>query len=450
MSDETPATTGRSAALVARLAGFLDRHRLAVDVVVALTATAWALFLALAADSMYALSEVVGPQRVLVMQLTSTVLALAGGAALLLRRTRPVAVAGVLAGLGVVSLAVAGGTHGLELGLAVALSVVAATGRTRALWVTTATTVAALLVGAALLPAARTVGATVAAGVPVLWRFDAGDDGGALAPLTSPAWWVTAVPVVLSALAAVGVGVAVRARRLRISALAEAEAARASERAQRERLAHASERARIAREMHDVVAHSISVMVALGGGASAALDWAPDRARAALDELVDTGRAALGDMRRILGVLHDDASADEAAPRQPQPGELDVVRLVERARAAGLPVRAAGLAESGLDTLDPARRLAVFRIVQESVTNTLRHAPGSTDVSVDVRREGDAVEVVVTSTGAAAAHAPGPHAGRGLAGMTERAHALGGTFEAGPYGEGWRVRALLPDPEGDA
>ncbi|MFS0703393.1 sensor histidine kinase [Cellulomonas sp. 179-A 9B4 NHS] len=464
----TPATPAGARAFLARHRGGVDR---VVDALVVVAFAGWALLLGLGADSMFWLYEVVDPQRVLVMQLASLVLTLAGAVALLWRRRRPVAVAVAMAGLGVASLGLTGATNGFELGLALALYAVAATGRTRAVWATAVGGVLALLVAARAFPLPLTVAAQML-GVD---RADADAFAGVTGTgptgfLTSASWYVTAGPVLVLALVAVAAGALVHARHQRVAALAEAARARAEEQEQRARLAQASERAQIAREMHDVVAHSISVMVALGGGASAAFDFAPDRARAALDELVDTGRAALGDMRRILGVLHDDDTDDRApgtgtgtgtgagggtgpgtgAPLEPQPGSLDMTRLVDRARTAGLPVRTSGLAVTGLEDLDPALQLAVYRIVQESLTNTLRHAPGTTDVRVDVRRRADAVEVVVTDAGGTASATPSPGGQRGVVGMSERAAVFGGTVEAGPYGEGWRVRALLPWHEGDA
>ncbi|WP_136519023.1 MULTISPECIES: sensor histidine kinase [Cellulomonas] len=420
-----------------------------LDALVVACFTGWALLLGLGADSMYLLSEALEPGRVLTMQLASLGLTLAGAVALSRRRHRPVVVAAVLAVLGVLSLVVTGWTAGFEVGLALALYAVAVWGPPRALWPTVLACVAALLVAAAS-PLARTVGAIVVGAYPDEPQEVATvTRGGALGFLQSLSWYVNAGPVLLLALLAVTLGVLVRARRERAAAAAAEEAARAAALEQRERLDQAAERARIAREMHDVVAHGISVMVTLGGGASAAFEYAPDRARAALDELVDTGRAALADMRRILGVLHDDGAQDaSAAPRAPQPGGLDVVRLVEGFRTAGLPVRTTGLAT--LDGLDATVQLAVHRIVQESLTNVLRHARGTDGVRVEVERRADAVEVVVVDEGGAVPPTPSPGSGRGLVGMRERAAVFGGTVEAGPHGRGWRVRALLPLPEADA
>jgi signal transduction histidine kinase len=218
----------------------------------------------------------------------------------------------------------------------------------------------------------------------------------------------------------------------------------------RARLTRATERADIAREMHDIVAHSITVMVALGGGASMALEKSPQQAQVALDELVSTGRTALTDMRRVLGAL--DAPADRAepgsAPTVPAQGSIDLPALVDRFRMAGLTVRATGIG-GALDDADAGLQLAVYRILQESLTNVLRHAPGTRAVEVDVRSHPDIVQVTVTDHGSTKHTATGrDEAGegsqRGLIGIRERAAVLGGTVQAGPHGDGWRVRVDLP------
>ncbi|NTW42187.1 MAG: hypothetical protein HGA44_20300 [Cellulomonadaceae bacterium] len=234
-----------------------------------------------------------------------------------------------------------------------------------------------------------------------------------------------------------------RNRRLHVAELVARGNALARDRDQQALLARAAERTRIAREMHDVVAHSLSVMIALADGAGAALDRAPDRSRAALDELSATGRTALADMRRVLGVLHE-----PDAPLQPQPGSDDLGELVERFRATGLPVRTAGLAcplpaDTGL-------QLAVYRIVQESLTNALRYAPATALVDVTISRSPSSVEVVVTDTGAGALVVDQGGAGHGLVGMRERVEVYGGTVTAGPWRGGWRVHAVLPWQEGGA
>ena len=148
----------------------------------------------------------------------------------------------------------------------------------------------------------------------------------------------TGVETALAVLVGLSIGTAVRSRRLHVAELIARSERLRRERDQQAVIARAAERGRIAREMHDVVTHSLSVMVALADGAGAALDRAPEASRAALGELAATGRSALADMRRVLGVLDDDG-----APLEPQPGRLDLDVLVERFRAAGVPVVTDGL-----------------------------------------------------------------------------------------------------------
>ncbi|GEK20925.1 sensor histidine kinase [Cellulomonas xylanilytica] len=444
-----PGTTGRAGRVVAHARSVLRRGVVA-DVLVVGGFTGWALLLGLGADSMYALSEHLDSAQVLRMQLVSLVLTIAGATALCWRRRNPVVVAAVMGALAVASLLGTGGTNGFELGIAIALCSVAATRRARDVWVTAAAVVLPVVVVAWFSPLVQVVGTRVVGGDPDdPAALRSGLLPGLLADVVTPAWAVTALPVLVLALLGIAWGTLLRARWLRLAAVAEAERARAAEQAQQALLTRADERARVAREMHDVVAHSITVMVALGGGAAAALDRAPEQSRTALDELVATGRTALEDVRRILGVLHAD---DDATPWEPQPDAADLPRVVERFRTAGLPVRTRGLALTGLDQVDATVQLAVVRIVQESLTNVLRHATGTAQVDVDVRRLPDAVEVVVTDAGpGAGANTRDPGTRRGLVNLQQRAAAFGGNVEAGPHGTGWRVRALLPQPnEGEA
>lgn len=502
-AETAPVFTVQSARRRGPVRRFLARRPVVTDVLVALVFLAWSALIGLGADSMYALSAYLGGERVLQMQTALLALMLTGAGALMWRRRRPVVVAAVLGVLAVLALAATGATSGFELGLALALYAVATSSTPRVTWVTTAATVTACLVAARVLDLPATVGA-IAMGVDPTIGTDleaATRDAQSGLFLQSAVWYQTAAPVLVLALLAVAAGTGVRNQRLHLAAFVEQANALARDQEQRAQLVQAAERARIAREMHDVVAHSISVMIALGGGARAAVDWAPDRSREALDELVATGRAALGDVRRVLGVLHDDgipalASAqpgDDAAPGdgrpggarsahpgaggprsddlsvagtrtgdlepgrgadatpfEPQPGSVDLGTLVERFRSAGLPVRTAGLADTGLTELDANRQLAVYRVVQEALTNVLRHAPGTPDVDVAVRHDAGAVEVLVTDGGPTLPVDASPGSQRGLVGMRERAAAFGGHVEAGPYGRGWRVRALLPSDEGDA
>ncbi|AEE44569.1 sensor histidine kinase [Cellulomonas fimi] len=242
----------------------------------------------------------------------------------------------------------------------------------------------------------------------------------------------------------VAVGSAERARRLHAADLVERYRALARERDQSAALARAAERQHIAREMHDVVAHNLTVMVALAGGADAAFDRAPDRSREALRQVARTGRTALTDMQRVLGALGP-AGGDAT-----EPTDVDLTTVVERFAVTGVPVTATGL-DVALPQ-DTAVRLAVVRILGEALTNVLRHAPGAPSVEVAVRRTPAGVEVEVTDSGGTRPGGGGG-TGRGIVGMRERAALLGGHVEAGPRpGGGWRVHAELPwtDDEGDA
>lgn len=218
-----------------------------------------------------------------------------------------------------------------------------------------------------------------------------------------------------------------------------------TERDQATRIAVAEERGRIARELHDVVAHAVSVMVVQADGASYALESNPDLARRALQTISETGRGALGELRRLLDVLRSDDADGE--PRVPQPDAHALAELAERMRTAGVPVE---LETNELGDLPAGVSLGIYRIVQESLTNTLKHAGRGATASVRVHRTGDLVEVLVSDDGAgrvpqlagSSQRLPG---GNGLIGMRERAHVYGGTLEVGPaQGGGWQVRAALP------
>jgi signal transduction histidine kinase len=246
--------------------------------------------------------------------------------------------------------------------------------------------------------------------------------------------------IALSALAtAAGViGINVRHRRALLVSLHERAVRLEHERDQQGRLSAAAERSRIAREMHDIVAHNLSVMIALADGASYAVHEEPHRAEAAMQTASRTGRQALTEMRRLLGVLREDPPDDGLSP---QPGLTQIGGLVDQIRQAGLPV---SYAQSGSPAADvPAGlELAAYRIVQEALTNTLKHAgAGATAVvSLDWKRNRLCVEVRDTGNGVAGASAEGG----GLRGMRERAAVYDGSVEAGPGRDGgWRVRGEL-------
>ncbi len=205
------------------------------------------------------------------------------------------------------------------------------------------------------------------------------------------------------------------------------------ERDRKAQLAVVEERARIAREMHDSVTHTLSVIVAL---ADAVVHTRPDDPLAVTDQIAETGRQALTDMRRSLGILRD---GEPDAERHPLPGIAQLELLCDQMCAVGLPTRLR--VDDGLARVPAAAQLTAYRIVQEALTNTLRHAPAGTRAEVRVSCSPRAVTVEVTDDGPAA---PVTTPGRGIAGMRERAAAYGGTVHAGPLpGGGWQVLSRL-------
>jgi len=240
----------------------------------------------------------------------------------------------------------------------------------------------------------------------------------------------------MTCIAAIVRGMVVTSRRQRLQALMDRADQLARERDSQATIATLAERGRIAREMHDVVAHSVSVMVALADGAASAIDRDPAASKRVLEELSTTGRAALDDMRRLLSVLGDgDGSL------RPAPGQRDLEELAQRFRSAGLPVR---LTISGAPMEDGTLALSVYRIVQESLTNALRYADSPTHVDAVVACEPDRVAVTVSDDGRGEP-AESVGSARGLIGMQERAAVHGGTVQSGPGPNGgWTVRALLP------
>jgi signal transduction histidine kinase len=262
--------------------------------------------------------------------------------------------------------------------------------------------------------------------------------------VTGPKWM--SLGFVLSTLAAaVLLGITVGTRRAYLDQLEERARRLELERDQESRLAVAAERDRIARDMHDIVAHNLAVMVALADAAAMTATADPERAAGVMTKVSETGRQALGEIRRLLGVLHDDGSAD----RSPQPGLADLDELVEQVRATGLPVTLTTTGTPG--PWGPGAGLVIYRIVQEALTNTLKHAgPAATaKVRLDFRPYG--VKVEIADDGPARIAVPATD-GRGLIGIAQRAAAYGGGVEAGPAadGRGWRVSARLRFEDGDA
>lgn len=237
-----------------------------------------------------------------------------------------------------------------------------------------------------------------------------------------------------------------RSRREMVEALRDRAERLEVERDQQARIATAAERTRIAREMHDIVAHSLSVIIAQADGGRYAASTDPEAAGRALGTVAETGRAALADMRRLLGVLRDPAGGDAptSAPYTPQPAEQDIEQLVETVRSSG--VRASLVRMGTPRPLPPGIGLTVYRICQEALTNVLKHAGPDPTVTVLVQWRPASLTLEVSDDGRGAA-ADSDGAGHGLVGMRERASVAGGTVTAGPRpGGGFRVRAELPLP----
>jgi len=244
--------------------------------------------------------------------------------------------------------------------------------------------------------------------------------------------------------AAAGIlGQNIRNRRQLLESLRERAARLELERDQQGKLAAAEERARIARELHDVVAHNLTVMIALADGAGYTLRDDPDEAAHALDTASRTGRLALAEMRRLLGVLRE-GSDGLTLDRDPQPGVPEIDRLVEHVRAAGLPV--SYRVSPNARALPDGIQLTLFRIVQEALTNTLKHAGPSATAEVELTAGERDVRLSITDSGPITTP-PNGNGGSGLRGMQERASVYSGVVEAGPRPEGgWRVAARLPLP----
>ena len=249
-----------------------------------------------------------------------------------------------------------------------------------------------------------------------------------------------ALPSYVWLVAAWAVGRSVRSWRHKSVALELANRELDQQRELRAQAAVTVERGRIARELHDVIAHNVSMMVVQAGAAARVLDGEQPHVRDALDVIAATGRETVDEMRRLLGVLRSD---DGPTALKPQPGLADLERLVCGVREAGLPVTLK--IEGEPCPLPQALDLSAFRIVQEGLTNTVKHA-GPAHAQVTVRYQGSSVEIEILDTGSGQ---PARHGtGHGLAGMRERVAMFGGELEAGRAGGGgFTVRARLPlDP----
>jgi len=235
------------------------------------------------------------------------------------------------------------------------------------------------------------------------------------------------------------VGQQVRARQVRADA-SESKAMRLErEQDAATRAAIAEERGRVARELHDVVAHSVSVMLVQAGAARHVLATAPDQAREALLAVESSGREAMAELRHLVGVLHEDGAGGALAP---QPGADGIEPLIRRVREAGLPVTL--WIEGEPFPLSPGLNLALYRIVQEALTNALKYS-GMAKTSVVLEYREAELKVAILDEGTGMAPSDGTSQGRGLIVMQDRVALYGGTFEAGPrLTRGFAVRAWLP------
>jgi signal transduction histidine kinase len=251
-------------------------------------------------------------------------------------------------------------------------------------------------------------------------------------------------------------GLATRNRRLFVESLQERAVTAERERDQLARLAVAEERANIARELHDIVAHSLAVMIAQTDGARYVLSKDPESARVALETVSNTGRDALGEMRQLVAVLRGtgelrrvSGQGDESAVDRPLAALDQLETLVERARGAGLEVHATVRGQP--PRMPTGMELAVYRIVQEAITNAIKYAGVGARLELLVAYAPAKVDIRVLDhgpgTGSARAGGALPSGGNGLVGLRERVAVYEGVFRAGPYLGGWLVEARIPVPD---
>ena len=235
------------------------------------------------------------------------------------------------------------------------------------------------------------------------------------------------------------VGTSIRSRRLRMEALEQRTEALEATRAEEAKRAVADERLHIAQELHDVLAHTLSVIAVQAGTGAHVIDTDPTEARRALENIAETSRASLTELRQLLGVLR---SGDEEKSYVPAPSLADLDRLAGEVTAAGVPVQMT--VEGSPNGITPGVELVAYRIVQEALTNVLKHAgPASANVRVDYRPGG--LDIEVTDNGRGVAARTGKTAGHGLIGMQERVALYGGNLRTAPApGGGFRVVAHLP------
>ncbi|WP_328431923.1 MULTISPECIES: sensor histidine kinase [unclassified Streptomyces] len=337
-----------------------------------------------------------------------------------LRRRMPEKMLLLTIGLGLAQVALDVETTAADFAMLVIVYTVAATGARWASWL-------ALAVGLCAAPTAQ-----------LRWPNEHSSGLGNLATMV-----FMTVPFALAWV----LGDSIRTRRAYFAQLEERATRLEKEREAQAKVAVAAERARIARELHDVVAHNVSVMVVQADGAAYVLDAAPDQAKKALETISSTGRQALAEMRRLLGVLRT-GEHREVGEYVPQPDVEQIDDLVEQCRTSGLPVDFK--VEGTPRPLPSGVELTAYRIVQEALTNTRKHGGPNTGASVRLVYFDDGLGLLVEDDGKGAPHelyeeggADGQ--GHGLIGMRERVGMVGGTLDAGPRpGGGFRISALLP------
>ncbi|NBE56483.1 sensor histidine kinase [Streptomyces boluensis] len=283
---------------------------------------------------------------------------------------------------------------------------------------------------------------------PVLWTLPLITAPTVIGALRFPedSWDLQVFPALWGYTMVVLLAMAVRTRKEYTAALVERARQLEVERDQQARLAAAAERTRIAREMHDIIGHNLSVITGLADGGSYAAKKHPERAGQALEAIAGTSREALTELRRLLGVLRDDTPPADLTP---QPGLADLDSLVSGVRSAGLPVRMRMRGTPAEDADTAGRELTVYRVVQEALTNTMKHAGPTARATVDVGHGPSGLTVTVTDDGHG--HSAPATDGRGLTGMRERTALYDGTLEAGPLPRppgGWQVRMHLPSTPG--
>ncbi|GAA0243240.1 sensor histidine kinase [Actinomadura nitritigenes] len=241
--------------------------------------------------------------------------------------------------------------------------------------------------------------------------------------------------------AAAVIGLNMRTRRAYMASLEDRAARLEKERDQQAQIVAAQERARIARDVHDIVTHSLSVMVALTDGAAYTMPTAPEQAADAVSKASQIGRQAIAEMQRVLDVLRRDTSLSTGS-RRPQPGLSQLDALLTEVRAAGLPVEFVTAGRP--PAMASGAELAIYRLVQEALTNVRKHAPPGTRATVRLACTETHLEVEITDDGRRSADAPARQrrTGHGIAGMRERVAVYGGLMQAGPLPDGgWRVHA---------